>query len=113
LLADQRIVTKIPLNEIWDDRRTLTNQRIRNLDRNALAELLRAGLVQFALADCGLKLAWIPTEQCFEFWKSVRSQIADPLKPILLHEFPNEIAYIASEWRGPEGETVILLEKHH
>jgi len=69
--------------------------------------------VQFVVADCGLKLSWIPTQQQFEFWKTVRPQIADPMKPIHLEMFPNETAYTASEWRGRTGKCLILLEKHH
>ena len=74
---DQRIVTKILLTELWDDSGTLTDERVRNLEQSNLAELLRTGTVQFAVADCGLKLRWIPTRQRFEFWKTVRPQIAD------------------------------------
>ena len=52
-------------------------------------------------------------QQRFEFWKTVRPQIADPANPILLEQFPSETAYSASEWRGRSGECFILLEKHH
>jgi hypothetical protein len=113
LNPDQRIVTKIPLAEVWDESGSLSDERIRNLDQNNLAELIRAGPVKFVVADCGFKIRWIPTQQQFEFWKTVRHQIADPAKPILLKQFPNEIAYVASEWRGRTGECFILLEKHH
>lgn len=110
---DQRIVTKLPLTDLWDERGTLTGERVRNLDQSNLADLLRTGPVQFAVADCGLKLRWIPTQQRFEFWKAVQLQIANPLKPIYLKQFPGETAYTASEWRGLTGECLILLEKHH
>ena len=110
---DQRIVTKMPLNEIWDDSGTLTGERIRYLDHNSLRELVRSGPVQFVVADPGSKLHWIPTEKRFEFWKMARPQIADTTKPILLGQFPNKTAYIASEWRGRAGECLVLLEKHH
>lgn len=109
----QRIVTKIPLTELWDESGTLSNERLRMVDKNNLAELLQTGPLQFVVADCGLKLMWIPTQQRFEFWKRVKPQIADPAKPICREQFPNETAYIASEWRGPGGERLILLEKHH
>lgn len=110
---DQTIVTKIPLTEIWADRGTISNERLRRLDQSNLAELLRAGPLQFLVADCGLKLMWIPTQQRFEFWETVKPQIADPAKPIYREQFPDETAYIASEWRGRAGECLILLEKHH
>lgn len=110
---DERIVTKMPLTELWDEIGTLTGKRIRDLDLSNVLELLRANSVQFVVADCGLKLRWIPTEQQFEFWKTVRPQVADPVKPIYLRHFPNDTAYIASEWRGRAGERLILLERHH
>jgi hypothetical protein len=103
----------MPLTELWDDGGTLTGERVRNLDQTDLAELLRTGPVQFLVANPGLKLRWIPIAQRFEFWKSVRPEIAHPEKPIYLNQFPNETAYIASEWRGRTGECLILLEKHH
>lgn len=52
-------------------------------------------------------------EKRFEFWKRVKPQIADPEKPVHREDFPNDTAYITSEWRGPGGGCVILLEKHH
>jgi hypothetical protein len=113
LRPDQRIVTKTPLTELWDDGGTLTGGRVRNLDQTDLVELLRSGPVQFLVADPGLKLRWIPTPQRFEFWKTVRAQIAQPDKAIYRAQFPNETAYIASEWRGRTGECLILLEKYH
>lgn len=111
--VDQRIVTKIPLAELWDERGTIARERVRNLDPNTLLGMVRSGSVQFVVADCGLKLDWIPTAKRFEFWKTIRHQIADPAKPIFLGNFPNETAYIASEWCGRAGERLVLLERHH
>ena len=110
---DQRIVTTIPLTEIWDDSGTLTSERIRYLDQTTLRELAESDSVLFIVADCGLKLEWIPIEKRFELWKRVKSQIADPVKPIHREDFPNETAYVVSEWHGRSGEHLILLEKHH
>ena len=108
-----RIVTKIPLTELWDGKGKIDSERICYLDQRKLAELLRASEVHFVVADCGLKLEWIPPQERFRFWKRVRRQIADPGKPIYRETFPQEIAYIASEWRGRAGECLVLLEKHH
>jgi hypothetical protein len=65
--ADQRIATKIPLTALWDESGQQTSERVRNLDQNGLKELLRAGPIQFVVADCGLKLQWVSIEQWFEF----------------------------------------------
>jgi hypothetical protein len=110
---EHRIVTKIPLTELWDESGTLTDERVRNLDASNIIELLRTGLVQFIVADCGLKLRWIPAQQRYEFWKTAKPQIADPVKPIYLKQFPNGTAYSASEWRGRACECFVLLETHH
>jgi hypothetical protein len=110
---DQRIVTKLPLTELWDETGALHGERIRHLDENLIRELMRAGQVQFIVANCGAKLNWMPMPERFEFWKTVRSQVADALRPISLERFPNQTAYIASEWRGRTGECLILLETHH
>jgi hypothetical protein len=113
LRPERRIVTNLRLSELWDEKGTLLGARIRHLDPNFIRELLQAGPAQFVTANCGAKLNWIPTQERFEFWKTVRPQIADPMKPIQLNRFPNETVYTASEWRGRIGECLILLEKHH
>jgi len=113
LRPDQRIVTKLPLTELCDERGTLHGERIRNLDQNLVRELMRTGPVQFIVANYGAKLNWIPMQERFEFWKTIRPHIADPSKPIYLKQFPNETAYIASQWPGSTAECLILLEAHH
>jgi hypothetical protein len=104
---DQRTVTKLPLTELWDETGALHGERIRHLDKNLIRELMGAGQVQFVVANCGAKLNWIPMPERFEFWKTVRSQVADSRRPIYLERFPNQTAYIASEWRGRTGECLI------
>jgi hypothetical protein len=113
LKPEQRITTKLPLDELWDESGTLTDGRIRNLDQNNLAELVRAGSIQFVVADVGRKLNWIPTQDRFDFWKTVRPQIVDSPGPIYLEQFPDQTAYTASEWPRRSGECLILLEKQH
>jgi hypothetical protein len=111
LRVDQRVVTKIPLTELWNDTGTIVGDRIRHLDDNSLSELIRTSSVRFVVADCGLKLDWIPAEKRFD--NGSTSGIADPVKPIFLKNFPHKTAFIASEWRGPAGECLILLERYH
>jgi hypothetical protein len=113
LRPGQRIVTKLPLAKLWDESGTIFAGRIRYLDKNSIKQILRTGPAQFIVASCGKKLIWIPIEERFDFWKTVRPQIADPSKPIYLEQFANETAYVASEWCGDAGECLILLEMHH
>jgi hypothetical protein len=111
-LNERQVAWNLPLTELWDDRGTLTGERVRKPDEADLVALLRAGPVHFLVADPGLKLRWLSTPERFEFWKTVRPQIANPEKPINPAQFPNETAYLASEWRGRTGESLILLEKY-
>jgi hypothetical protein len=113
LKPDQRIVTKLPLVELWDEEGTLPGGRVRQLNQTLIRELMQTDTVQFIVAACGMKLNWIAVNDRFRFWKTVRSQIADPSQPINLKQFPNETAYIASEWRRNTGECLILLEAYH
>jgi hypothetical protein len=103
----------MPLTEVWDDSGARSSERIRDLDQSGLHALMRSGPVQFVVATPGLRLNWIPVENRFDFWKKVRPQIAAPAKRIYLRQFPNETAYVASEWRGRTGECLILLETFH
>jgi len=110
---DQRIVTKLPLTELWDETGALPGERIRYVDENLIRGLMGTGQVQFIVADCGAKLNWIPMQERFEFWKVIRPQVADAGRPIHIERFPNQTAYIASEWHGRSGECLILLEMNH
>jgi len=110
---NQRIVTKMPLDELWDDNGVFARERQRDLGPNDLRRLIQTSAVRFVIADCGLRLNWISEDKGFEIWKEIKSQIADPGKRIYLSQFPGETAFSASEWRGRAGECVVLLEKHH
>jgi len=76
LRREQRIVTRIPLAELWDETGAVSSERIRTLDQNLIQELLRVAPVQFIVANVGTGLRWIPMQQTFEFWKTVRPQVA-------------------------------------
>jgi hypothetical protein len=81
LKPNRRIVTNLPLAELWDDNGKTPAERIRSLNKNSIQKLVRTGPAQFIVANCGKKLNWIPIEERFGFWKTVRPQIADPSKP--------------------------------
>lgn len=50
-----RIVTCLPLQELWRDDGFTTTSRRRGLSKDDINELLRSGLVQFVVADSRLK----------------------------------------------------------
>lgn len=108
-----RIVTKLPLSELWDETGPLLANRVRYLGLGEIKELLRGGSVRFVVADCGHHLKWEPRGGTFAFWKGICDQIAAPEKPIFLDHFRGSEAYIASLWQSNEGDHLILLERHH
>ena len=77
---DQRIIARTPLVELWTDHGSFAAERIRHLSENDLRELVRTVPLQFVVANVGNKLTWVPKDERFDFWKSVRSQIAEPFK---------------------------------
>jgi hypothetical protein len=43
LRVDQRVVTKIPLTELWDENGTIAGDRIRDLNEDTLLEVIQIG----------------------------------------------------------------------
>src|SRR5215203_4926531 len=108
-----RIVTEIPLENIWNSQKEMNIQRSSFLTKERIKEMLRNGPVDFILADVGNKLEWIATSNCYNFWKSeVEIHLTENLPEIDLDDFPNDYAYIASEWTGDIKTPIILLEKY-
>jgi hypothetical protein len=110
-----RIVTQLPLDELWTSRHRLRSTRLRLLQPADLPALLRAGPVRFVLANVGTPLRWVALEETFSFWKREACQrLADPEAAIVLDDFPAGVAYVASLWEA-EGEpaAIVLLEEHH
>jgi hypothetical protein len=110
-----RIVTELPLKELWKDDGSACTRRIRYLTANDITELLRNSPVEFVIADVGQPLRWILPEKCYEFWKTdVRLHLASPENRVSLDDFPDAYCYFASEWESQVGTTkVIALEKTH
>jgi hypothetical protein len=109
-----RIVTTIPVSALWNDTGELPAVRDSYLTRISLKSLLRAGPIQFVVADVGARLSWIEKEACFEFWKRVVEQhLADPNESISLDQFPSGLAYLASLWTQSNQPPIVLLEAIH
>jgi hypothetical protein len=111
----EKIVTKLPLDELWDGRGGLRCTRTRMLQPAELPAVLRDGPVRFVVADVGKQLRWVEPEETFRFWKrEARPRVADPEARIVLDDFPDYVAYVASLWEV-EGEpgAIVLFEAHH
>jgi hypothetical protein len=110
---DQRRVTQMPLTELWNDNGIVSNNKIRGLNERDIRELLHTGKVHFVVANIGDPLKWIPTAQCYYFWKSeIKHHLnSDEVKP--LDDFPDQYCYFASEWGSHLEDPIVLLETCH
>ena len=113
---EERVVV-FPIRELWTTRAIVGAEEIRALSADAITSLLHATKVNFAVADAGLPLKWIPAEECFSFWKTeVKQRLVDPARAdtgFRLKGFPDEYCYLASEWKSDGDEPIILLRKFH
>ena len=105
----------MPLKEIWDNDGPVESDKLRDLSRDEIADLLRAGSVRFVVANPGDRLKWIGASECFDFWKAeVRRRAFDPREENFdMDQMPGGYGYVASEWSAVAGERVVLLEMAH
>jgi hypothetical protein len=79
-----------------------------------IRDLMRAGPIQFAVANCGSKLIWVAIAEQYAFWKSeVLPHLGNPIEGAGLDKFPDGYCYFASEWLRSDGTSVVLLEVAH
>lgn len=108
-----RVVTRMPVEELWDENGVLPATRGRRLDRGAVSGLLRDRPVRFVVANVGDRLRWIAPSDRFEFWKREGSLHLADGEEIRPEAFPNGLAYVASEWQVTPDLPVVLLEAQH
>src|SRR5262245_61103184 len=112
--ASQRVVIELPLHELWDHSGTVAAERSRPLSAQDIRCLLGDGPVRFVVVDVGGKPDWVPESRCHLFWKGeVQPHLADPDQRAVLEDFPGGYCYFASEWTGPDGPPIIVLERYH
>jgi hypothetical protein len=109
-----RIVTNLPLRELWGANGFITTSRSRSLSEEDISALLRVGPVEFVVVDVGLAPRWIHLEDSHRFWKTeVKPHLAADAKAVLA-DFPHDYCYFASQWDGGESAPpVVVLEKSH
>src|SRR5438552_1682533 len=111
--ASQRIVTELPLRELWDDSGPVAARRSRDLSAADLRELLRQGPLRFVVANVGAKPKWIAQSDCFKFWKrEVQPRLAEPDQRVVLEDFPDEYCYFGAEWEA-DGPPIVVLQLCH
>ena len=109
----QRIVTCLPLAELWNSEGLLD---VRPDERVGAAEieLLLGGDASFVVADVGKPLRWISVVDR-SFWKTeVKSRlVARDADRFSLDDYPDSYCYVATTWTGASPVQIIVLEIHH
>ncbi len=109
-----KIVTEIPIKNLWNDSEEIYAKKTKTLNQKEIQEILKKYPVEFVVANIGEKLKWIEVYNCYEFWKTEpQNKIIDNPDKIELEEFKNHYGYLASEWIGEIQTPIILLEKYH
>lgn len=107
-------VTSTPLVELWNEDGIVPAAREKYLGKNGVVEILDKSPVEFVVVSLGNPPRWIPYEKCYEFWRKEGSiNCVDDPDRFYLEDYPNEYAYVASEWSGEIQTPIILLEEHH
>jgi hypothetical protein len=112
--ASLKVVTHLPLRELWRSDGFSSTSRGRALDRTEITGLLRGGPAHFVIVDVGFSPQWIEISDCYRFWKE---EARDHLSSAESKRIPGEprhgYVYFASEWIGDENAPIVVLEKHH
>jgi hypothetical protein len=113
---NKKIVTQLPLAELWGETGSMAVERVRYLNREAIRRFLQHGPVRFVVADVGLSLRWIAENESYVFWKAeVRPHLVNkPERPFAIYHYPHGYAYIASEWQTVDADfPIVVLERYH
>lgn len=110
----QKIVTQVPLTELWNSSGPLDAFRAEMLGEADIVRLLQNGS-SFVVAEAGQPLRWIAEGDRFAFWKAeVKCRlVAADADVFQLEDYPGSYCYAASMWRGASSTSIIVLEKHH
>ena len=109
-----RVITELPLQELWRDGHILSASRGDSLAGDDIRALLRSAPIHFVVAELGSAPEWIPARGCYDFWKSeVQPHLAAADSRLYLDEFPHGYAYFATSWGEDAGTPIIVLEKQH
>jgi hypothetical protein len=111
----KRIVTHIPLTELWTNEGRVDALRGEPLGEAEIAALLRDARSTFVVASPGEPLRWVAGRARYDLWKTeVKCRLVGrDATSFSLEDFPGSYCYVAAEWRTDPGLHVIVLEKHH
>jgi len=109
-----KIVSFIPMTNLWLDNENIVAKREKYLSAKEIQEKLKNNPIEFVVASIGEKLNWVSFDKSFNFWKTeLKPHLVDDINNINLNAYPNNYAYIASEWSREIETSIILFEKYH
>jgi len=110
-----RVVSSLPLEEVWSSDGVLPLHRGEDLDRSAVEVLLRRDPVQFLVADVGYPLEWVPLGDSRKFWRrDAAERLLGPKETGRLDDFTESYYYRAQAWTDDGGDVaLVVLEKNH
>lgn len=111
--AALKIVTHLPLRELWRHDGLRTTARIRSLTEDDIRSLLRYGPIEFVVVAVGASPRWIQPSECFQFWKSEAQPHLAREPRVILEQFPGGYCYFASQWDGGDPAPIVVLEQQH
>jgi hypothetical protein len=111
---DKKIVTQMPMTNLWTVNENVLAKRERYLTADDIQKTLKKYPVEFVVANIGEKLKWISYDKSFDFWNTeIKPHLVDDINNINLDSYLDNYAYVASAWTGEIETPIILLEKYH
>lgn len=109
-----RVVTALPVTELWDERGTVEASQARALGHADVRRHLRGGS-RGVIASVSRPLRWLEGLDLYDWWEhEARPRLVSPtIERIRLEDFPDERCWSATEWTLPDGSCVILFEEWH
>jgi hypothetical protein len=115
-----RVVTQIPLSELWTIRGPFAATRVRSVGPSDLAVDLHSRPIlrktRFVVADVGRPLEWLDPIGIVAFLRDhIPGRIVDPSAPgFRLNDFPGQFCFVVSEWAEQDSDSPIyVFERHH
>ncbi|WP_445216013.1 hypothetical protein ACKWRH_27070 [Bradyrhizobium sp. Pa8] len=109
----RRIVTRLPLAELWTNVGLMDSQPAERVGAAKIVQLLQNG-ASFVVADVGKPLRWISAADRFSFWRSeVKGRlVAADATRFDLDDYPDRYCYVAAMWDGTSPAPIIVLMHH-
>ena len=115
-----RVVTQIPLSELWTIRGPLAATRVRPVGPSDLGVDMHSRPIlkqtRFVVAEVGKPLQWLDPISIVAFLRDrIPGRIVDPSAPSFrLNDFPGQFCFVVSEWAEQDSDSPIyVFELHH